>query len=102
MKESTSTSRSDRIEWMTKLLQAQTQMLAAQAQAVTVQTLPPLILFNGEENHKEGKTFDRWIERFARLGKWNGNKKNLCQLTAHLKKTAQKVFEVMAVDEKAT
>ena len=58
---------------MTKLLQAQTQILAAQAQAVTVQT-PPLTRFNGEESQDEDHPFDRWIKRFeeqAHLAKWN-------------------------------
>lgn len=59
-----STIQSDLFESMTNLLQAQTQMLAAQAQAVTVQTLPPLARFNGEESRDEDNTFDRWIERF--------------------------------------
>ena len=89
---------------MTKLLQAQTQMLAAQAQAVTVQTLPPLTRYNGEESQNEDNTFDRWIERFeerACLAKWNDEQK-LYQLKAHLEKTAQQVFEMMAVDEKSS
>ena len=104
MKESTDTTQSDLIESMTKLLQAQTQMLAAQAQAVTVQTLPPLTRYNGEESQNEDNTFDRWIERFeerACLAKWNDEQK-LYQLKAHLEKTAQQVFEMMVVDEKSS
>jgi hypothetical protein len=69
---------------MTKLLQAQTQMLAAQAQAVAVQTLPPLTLdlYNGEESQNEDNTFDRWMERFEEI--------------------ALQVFEMMAADEKSS
>ena len=69
MNDNTSTTQSDLIESMTKLLQAQTQMLAAQAQAVTVQTLPPLTLYGGEESQDEDNTFDRWMERFFLLYK---------------------------------
>ena len=58
----TPTTQSDLIKSMTKLLQAQTQMLAAQAQAVTMQILPPLTHFNGEESQDEDNTFDWWIE----------------------------------------
>ncbi len=104
MDENASTTQSDLIESMTKLLQAQTQMLAAQAQAVAVQTLPPLTLYNGEESQNEDNTFDRWMERFeerARLAKWQDEQK-LCQLKAHLEKTALQVFEIMAADEKSS
>ena len=48
--------------------------------------------------------FDRWIDRFeerTHLAKWNDEQK-LCQFKAHLEKTAQQVFEMMAADEKAT
>ena len=104
MKDNTSTTQSDLLESMTKLLQAQTQMLAAQAQAVTVQTLPRLTLYSGEESQDEDNTFDRWMERFeerAHLAKWQDEQK-LCQLKAHLEKTAQQVFEVMPVEEKSS
>ena len=69
-----------------------------------MQTLPPLTHYNGEESQDEDNTFDRWIERFeerAHLAKWNEEQK-LCQFKAHLEKTAQQVFEMMAADEKAT
>ena len=46
----TTVTQSDLIESMTKLLQAQAQMLAAEAQATTMQTLPPLTRFHGEVN----------------------------------------------------
>ena len=104
MNDNTSTTQSDLIESMTKLLQAQTQMLAAQAQAVTVQTLPRLPLYSGEESQDEDNTFDRWMERFeerAHLAKWQDEQK-LCQLKAHLEKTAQQVFEMMPVEEKSS
>ena len=58
MNDNTSTTQSDLIESMTKLLQAQTQMLAAQTQAVTVQKLPQLTLYSGEESQDEDNTFD--------------------------------------------
>ena len=59
----TTTTQSDLIESMIKLLQTQTQMLAAQAQATTVQTLPLLTHFDGEES-QDDNTSDRWIKRF--------------------------------------
>ena len=80
---------------MTKLLQAHTEMMAAQAQAVTVQTLPPLTPFTGEESQNEDDTFERWLERFeerANLAKWN-DEQRLCQLKAHLVKTAQRTSQ---------
>ena len=40
-------------------------------------------------------------EEQAHLAKWNKGKK-LCQLKAYLEKIAQRVFEMMAADEKAT
>ena len=50
------------VQSMTQLLQAQTQMLAAQAQAATVQSLPPISKYSGEDANKEEKSFKHWLE----------------------------------------
>jgi len=59
---------------MSKLLQAQTDMLSAQAQAVAVQGLPSMAKFSGENMDPEEDGFERWLETFeerARLAGWS-------------------------------
>ena len=88
---------------MTKLLQAQTKMLTAQAQATSVQTLPPLTPFNGEGSQDESNSFERWIEKFeerAKLANWT-KEQRLCQLKARLESTAQEVFQMLPTEEKS-
>ena len=52
------------IESMAKLLKAQTEMLATQAQATVAQGFPPLPHFSGENHQSEDDSFERWIESF--------------------------------------
>ena len=52
------------VEITNKLLQAQTEMLCAQAQAVVVQGLPAISMFSGESKDPEEDGFDRWLEAF--------------------------------------
>ena len=90
------------VQSMAKLLEAQTQMLAAQAQAATVQILPPLAKFNGEDADKEEKSFKRWLDIFeerAKLAAWSAEQK-LYQLKMHLEKYALQVFHVMPEEER--
>ena len=82
---------------MSKLLQAQTEMLSAQAQAVAVQGLPALAKFTGENLEAEDEGFDHWLEMFeerAHLAGWTEEHK-LYQLKMHLKSTALQVFRML-------
>ena len=76
-------------------------MLAAQAQAVTIQSLPPISKFSGEDAEKEEKSFKRWLELFeerAGLAAWPVEQK-LYQLKMHLEKYALQIFHVMPEKE---
>ena len=54
------------VQSMTELLKAQTQMLAAQAQAASIQSLPALAPFTGEESQTQlfDEDFDHWLKSF--------------------------------------
>ena len=87
---------------VTKLLEAQRQMMAAQVQAMAAQSFPPLGKFSGEDCHTDEGSFDRWIERFeerAKIAGWASEQK-LLQLKAHLVKTTEHSFRMMPVEEK--
>lgn len=92
------------ITTMTRLLQAQTEALEAQARAATTQHLPPLKPFSGEGKIMEEDSFERWVEQFeerANLIGWN-EAQQLHQLKLLLEKTASKVFQMFSVEDKAT
>ena len=55
------------MQTMTKLLQAQTQAMAAQALATAVHHLPSLPLYTGEKEQAQYEGFDRWLERGQHL-----------------------------------
>ena len=79
---------------MTKLLQAQTQVMAAQVLATAVHYLPPLPLYTGEKEQTENEGFDRWLEHFeepSALAGWTAEQK-LHQVKLLLDKTAREVF----------
>ena len=87
---------------MTRLLQAQTEAIAALTQATAAQHLPPLETFTGEGMETEEKTFDRWIELFeerAKVAGW-GPAQQLHQLKFLLDKTALKAFRTFPVDDR--
>ena len=88
---------------MAQLLQAQTQMLAVQAQAATIQSLPLISKFSGEDAEKEEKSFKHWLGLFeeqARLAAWPVEQK-LYQLKMHLEKYyALQIFHVMPKNTK--
>ena len=89
------------VQSMAQLLQAQPQMLAAQAQAATIQSLPPISKFSGEDAEKEGKSFKRWLQLFeerAKLAAWPVEQK-LYQLKMHLEKYALQIFHVIPEKE---
>ena len=94
------------VQSMTELLKAQTQMLAAQAQAASVQGLPALTPFTGEESQSQlfDEDFDHWLKSFeerAFVARWTAEQK-LCQLKAHLNKTALQMFRLLSEDERST
>ena len=79
---------------VSRLLQLQTEALAAQTVATTAQHLPPLKLFSGEAKQTEEDGFKRWLEHFegrAKLAGWNPPQQ-LHHLKLLLKKTALKAF----------
>ena len=49
------------IETVTRLLQPQTHVIAAQARATAIQNLPSLACYTGEDGDA-ADSFDRWIE----------------------------------------
>ena len=80
-----------------KVMEAQTKMLAAQANAMTVQSFPPLPLFTGEDIKSEYDEFDHWLKRFeerAKLAAWTDEQK-FGQLKLHLGGYALRVFDVL-------
>ncbi len=84
------------------LIEAQTDMLSAQAQAVAVQGLPSLKRFSGENVDSEDDSFDKWLEVFeerALLAVWAAQHK-LYQLKMHLERTALQIFRMMPEDSK--
>ena len=94
------------VQSMTELLKAQTQMLAAQAQAASVQGLPALTPFTGEESQSQlfDEDFDHWLKSFEErtfVARWTAEQK-LCQLKAHLNKTALQMFRLLSEDERST
>ena len=82
------------MESMSKLLQAQTQMLCAQAQAVAVQGLPALKKFSGENLESEDEGFDRWLELFQEKAHFEGwtEEHKLYQLKMHFRVMLFKFF----------
>ena len=86
---------------MTKLLQAQTEMISAQTHAVAIQSLPPLPYFTGQDVTDE-ESFDRWLEQFEETGRLAGwtSEQQLCQLKAHLEKTVLQVFCMLTTEER--
>ena len=70
---------------VTRLLEAQRQMMAAQVQAMAAQSVPPLRKFSGENINTDEGSIDRWVEQFeerARVAGWSEEQK-LFQLKAH-------------------
>ena len=93
------------VQSMTKLLQAQTEMISAQAHAVAIQSLPALPHFAGQDvdSTTDEDSFDRWLEQFeerSRIAGWT-SEQQLCQLKAHLEKTALQVFRMLTTEERS-
>ena len=101
--EASATTEAGIMQSVTRLLEAQRQMMTVQVQAMAAQSFPPLDKFTGEDCNTDEGSFERWIERFeerAKIAGWEGEQK-LLQLKAHLKKTAEHAFRMMPDEEKA-
>ena len=90
---------------MAKLLQAQTEMISAQAHVVALQSLPPLPHFTGRDvdSTTDEDGFDRWLKQFeerGRLAGWTGEQQ-VRQLKAHLESTALQVFRMLTSKERS-
>ena len=93
------------VQSVAELMKAQSQMLAAQAKAASVQSLPALTPFTGEESQSRlfDEDFDHWLKSFeerAFVAGWTAEQK-LCQLKAHFKKTALQMFRLLSEDERS-
>ena len=87
-----------------KFIQAQTKMMQAQANAVAVQSFPPLPMFTGEDIDSDEKRFDKWLERFeerAVLAGWT-DEQRFHQFKFHLSQSALHVFRLLPASERGT
>ena len=87
------------MEVLNKLVQVQTDVMAAQARATAVQNLPSVGCFTGGGDTAD--RFDGWIERFeerAKFAGWSGDEQ-LYQLKLHLDKSALEVFRMLPAVE---
>ena len=87
-----------------KFIQAQTKMMQAQANAVAVQSFPPLPMFTGEDIDSDEKRFDKWLERFeerASLADWT-DEQRFHQFKFHLSQSALHVFRLLSESERGT
>ena len=76
-------------------------MSSAHAQAVAMQNLPAIPAFTGEDPQGDEDNFEKWLELLeerGRLAQWS-KEQHLCQLRAHLTKTAQQIFRVLSEEE---
>ena len=89
---------------VTRLLEAQRQMMEAQVQAMAAQRVPPLRKFCGQNINTDEGSIDRWLEQFAeraRVAGWSEEQK-LFQLKAHLEKTAEHMVRMLPEEEKSS
>ena len=90
--------------FFSSFLESQSKLLAAQVNAVAMQSTPPLPYFTGEDTEVEENSFGRWLDRFeerAVLLAWSDQQK-VYQLRSHLAKTALQVFELLTPDQRAS
>ena len=83
-------------------MDSQSKLLAAQTNALAIQSAPPLATFSGEDIEVEEKSFTRWLERFeerADLLSWSAEQK-CYQLKLHLTKTAAQVFQLLTPEQR--
>lgn len=91
------------VQSMARLLQAQTEVMTAQAKATILQTLPALSSYTGEGTDISDDGFDKWIERFQERAKFAGwdEKDQLYHLKLLLEKTALETFRMLPDSEKS-
>ena len=89
------------MESFTRLLQAQTDMMVAQAKGAAVQNLPSLPCYTGEGTNAADDGFDKWIERFHERAKYAGwsEEEKLYQLKLQFGRTALDVFRMLPEGE---
>ena len=93
---------SELVQSMTKFMQVQTDMMAAQAKAMAAQNLPPLVHFSGEGSLVGDESFDRWLEHFEELAAvagWSEEHKKY-RLKMHLSKTAFQTYCMLSKESK--
>lgn len=90
------------VQSMAQLMQAQTNMLTAHAQAVAMQSLPALPPFTGEDPKEDDDNFEKWLELLEERGRLAGwsQEQHPCQLRAHLTKTAKQIFRMLSEEER--
>ena len=91
------------VQSMARLLQAQTEVMTAQAKAATLQTLPALSSFTGEGDDISDDGFDKWLEKFqerAKFAGWDGSDQ-LYHFKLLLDKTALDTFRMLPDSEKS-
>ena len=100
--EAESGSNSELVQSMTKFMQAQIDMMAAQTRAVAAQNLPPLIQFSGGGKLVGDESFDRWLEHFEELAAVAGwsEKHKKYRLKMHLSKTAFQTYCTLSKESK--
>lgn len=79
------------MHFVTKLIEAQSQMVA---KAMIAQSFPQLSSFTGENDEE---SFERWFESFedrAKVAGWS-LEQSLYQLKCHLTRTALKAFRLL-------
>ena len=91
------------VQSVTRLLQAQTDAIAAQAKATAVQSLPALPHFTGEGTDVADDGFDKWIERFRERAKFAGwsESDQLYHFKLLLDKTALDVYRMLPDSDKS-
>ena len=92
------------METFTQLLKAQTNVMAAQAEAVAIQNLPTLSRYTGEGVDTSDDGFDRWLESFQERAKFAdcSEEEQLYQLKLYLDITALDVFRMLPDNERQT
>ena len=88
--------------FFSSFMDSQSKLLAAQTNALAIQSAPPLTTFSGEDVEVEEKSFIRWLERFeerADLLSWSAEQK-CYQLKLHLTKTAAQVFQLLTPEQR--
>ena len=90
------------VQSMAQLMQAQTNMLTAHAQAVAMQNLRVIPPFTGEDPKGDEDNFEKWLELLeerGRIARWS-KEQYLCQLRTHLTQTAQQIFRMLSEEER--